>query len=83
MRLKVLVEGDENLIEPHEILITSDENFDAVLKEKSEKGLKTSVVLTIEDFIGRLEAAHQEGYDEGYQAGYDEGYAAGLADGQA
>lgn len=68
MKLKVLVEGDENLIEPHEILITSDENFETILKEKTDKGLKTSVVLTIEDLIEKLEEAHDNGYEEGYNA---------------
>ncbi len=73
IRQKVLIEGDINLIEPYEVLVTSDENFDTLLKERSSDGIKTSVVLSMEDYISRLEAAHKEGYDEGYEAGSNTG----------
>lgn len=52
MKQKTLVEGDANLIEPGEVLITNDEGY-TVIRERNECGeLKTSVVIPLEEFEG-------------------------------
>lgn len=51
MKQKTLVEGDSNLLEPNEILITEEEGY-TILRERVETGeLKTSVIIPLEDFI--------------------------------
>lgn len=51
MKQKTLVEGDANLLETDEILVTEEEGY-TVLRERTETGeLKTSVVIPLEDFI--------------------------------
>lgn len=51
MKQKTLVEGDANLLETDEILVTEEEGY-TVLRERTETGeLKTSVIVPLEDFI--------------------------------
>ncbi len=55
MRQKVLIEGDENLLEQNEILITEREGY-TILRERLETGeLKTFVVVPLEDFPDKKE----------------------------
>lgn len=55
MRQKVLIEGDENLLEQNEILITEKEGY-TILRERLETGeLKTFVVVPLEDFPDKKE----------------------------
>ena len=51
MKQKTLVEGDANLLETDEILVTEEEGY-TILRERTETGeLKTSVIVPLEDFI--------------------------------
>lgn len=51
MKQKTLVEGDPNLLETDEILVTEEEGY-TILRERTATGeLKTSVVVPLEDFI--------------------------------
>lgn len=62
MKQKILIEGDENLLEPYEMLIEDSDDFSMIIKERLETGeIKTSVVVPIEDYIGNLESAYKEG----------------------
>lgn len=50
MKQKTLIEGDVNLLQDREILVSEDEGY-TVLREKDEKGeIKTSVIVPLEDF---------------------------------
>lgn len=49
MKQKILVEGDENLLEPNEILVVEEDY--TVLRERMATGeLKTYVVIPLEEF---------------------------------
>lgn len=51
MKQKTLVEGDPNLLETDETLVTEEEGY-TILRERTATGeLKTSVVVPLEDFI--------------------------------
>ena len=55
MRQKELVEGDENLLEQNEILVTEQEGY-TILRERTETGdIKTFVVVPLEDFPNKEE----------------------------
>ena len=50
MKQKVLVQGDINLLEPNEILVTQSEGY-TVLREKDyNKNIKTYIVIPLEEF---------------------------------
>lgn len=62
MRQKILIEGDENLLEPHEMLIKESDDFEFVLKERTETGeIKTYAVIPVDKYIESLENAYKEG----------------------
>lgn len=66
MRQKRLIEGDENLLEANEILIKEADDFPFVLKERCADGsIKTSVVISIDDYIKNLEEAYKQGLENG------------------
>lgn len=55
MKQKTLVEGDANLLETNEILITEEEGY-TILRERTLTGdLKTFVVVPLEDFNNKKE----------------------------
>lgn len=50
MKQKILVQGDINLLEPNEILVTQSEGY-TVLRERLAGGqIKTSVIVPLEEF---------------------------------
>jgi hypothetical protein len=51
MKQKILVEGDVNLLEPNEILITKSEGYTVLRERLADKSIKSSVVVPLEDFI--------------------------------
>lgn len=62
MRQKRLIEGDENLLEAHEMLIRESDDFEFILKERTETGdIKTYAVVPVDDYIESLENAYKEG----------------------
>lgn len=73
IKQKILIEGDVNLLEDYEILVTSDEHFGTILKEKSENGIKTLAVLEVSALNKRLEEVAKAAYDEGYKRGIADG----------
>lgn len=50
MRNKILVEGDINLLEPNEILVTKSEGYTILRERMCDKSIKTFVVIPLEDF---------------------------------
>lgn len=66
MRQKILIEGDENLLESHEMLIEESDDFEFILKERTETGeIKAYAVVPIDEYIETLEGAFTEGIDKG------------------
>lgn len=66
MRQKRLVEGDENLLDAHEILIKESDDFEFILKERTETGdIKTYAVVPVDKYIESLENAYKEGTEAG------------------
>lgn len=62
MKHRTLIEGDENLLESHEILLKEDDKFDFVLKERDANGkLKTYIVTALDKYIQDLKDAYDEG----------------------
>ncbi len=49
MKQKILVQGDPNLLEKNEILITEAEGY-TILRERTTEGIKTSIVVPLEEF---------------------------------
>lgn len=49
MKQKILVQGDPNLLEKNEILITESEGY-TILRERTTEGIKTSIVIPLEEF---------------------------------
>lgn len=49
MKQKILVQGDPNLLEKNEILITEAEGY-TILRERTSEGIKTSIVVPLEEF---------------------------------
>ena len=49
MKQKILVQGDPNLLENNEILITEAEGY-TILRERTTEGIKTSIVIPLEEF---------------------------------
>ena len=50
MKQKILVQGDSNLLDHNEILITESEGY-TILRERMTDGqIKTSVVIPLEEF---------------------------------
>ena len=65
IKQKLLVEGDENLLEKNEILIQKDVEFPYILKERAATGeLKTFLVISVDHFIKSLEDAYNTGLSE-------------------
>lgn len=55
MKQKILVQGDINLLEPNEILVTQSEGY-TILRERMADGqIKTSVVVPLEEFKAQKE----------------------------
>lgn len=55
MKQKILVQGDINLLEPNEILVTQSEGY-TILRERIANGqIKTSVVVPLEEFNAQKE----------------------------
>lgn len=51
IKQKILVEGDSNLLQQGEVLITEEEGY-TILRERTSTGdLKTYVVIPLEEFI--------------------------------
>ena len=50
MKQKVLVQGDINLLEPNEILITQSEGYTVLRERVNGNQIKTSVVIPLEEF---------------------------------
>ena len=49
MKQKILVQGDPNLLEKNEILVTEAEGY-TILRERTTEGIKTSIVVPLEEF---------------------------------
>ena len=50
MKQKILVQGDINLLEPNEVLVTQSEGY-TVLREKDyNRNIKTYIVIPLEEF---------------------------------
>lgn len=55
MKQRILVQGDPNLLEKNEILVTEAEGY-TILRERMADGqIKTSVVVPLEEFKGITE----------------------------
>lgn len=55
MKQRILVQGDINLLEPNEILVTQSEGY-TILREKDyNKNVKTYVVVPLEEFKAEKE----------------------------
>ena len=55
MKQKILVQGDSNLLDCNEILITESEGY-TILRERMADGqIKTSIVVPLEEFKGITE----------------------------
>lgn len=55
MKQKILVQGDINLLEPNEILVTQSEGY-TILRERLAGGqIKTSVIVPLEEFMASKE----------------------------
>lgn len=66
MRQKRLIEGEENLLESNEMLIQESDDFEFILKERTETGdIKTYAVLPVDKYIESLEIAFEEGLKSG------------------
>ena len=60
MKQKILVQGDINLLEPNEILVTKSEGY-TILRERMADGqIKTSVVVPLEEFKAQKEEQKEE-----------------------
>lgn len=60
MKQKILVQGDINLLEPNEILVTQSEGY-TILRERMADGqIKTSVVVPLEEFKAQKEEQKEE-----------------------
>jgi hypothetical protein len=53
MKHKILVEGDSNLLEPNEILITKSEGYTVLRERLTDGSIKTSVVVPLEEFVSK------------------------------
>lgn len=51
MKQLVLVEGDVNLLSKNEILVSEEEGYTILRKRLDSRGIKTFVVIPLEDFI--------------------------------
>lgn len=49
MKQRILVQGDPNLLEKNEILVTEAEGY-TILRERTLKGIETYVVVPLEEF---------------------------------
>lgn len=55
MKQRILVQGDINLLEPNEILVTQSEGY-TILREKDyNKNVKTYIVVPLEEFKAEKE----------------------------
>lgn len=60
MKQKILVQGDINLLETNEILVTQSEGY-TILRERMADGqIKTSVVVPLEEFQAQKEEQKEE-----------------------
>lgn len=51
MKQLALVEGDVNLLSKNEILVSEEEGYTILRKRLDSEGIKTFVVIPLEDFI--------------------------------
>lgn len=62
IKQKIIIEGDENLLEPYEILIKEIGNSEYILKERDSKGeIKVSVIIPVDKYIASIEEAYKSG----------------------
>ena len=60
MKQKILVQGDINLLEPNEVLVTQSEGY-TVLREKDyNKNIKTYIVIPLEEFKNNKEPENKK-----------------------
>ena len=50
MKQKVLVQGDINLLESNEILVTQSEGYTVLREKDHNKNIKTYIVIPLEEF---------------------------------
>ena len=50
MKQKVLVQGDINLLESNEILVTQAEGYTVLREKDSNKNIKTYIVIPLDEF---------------------------------
>lgn len=50
MKQKVLVQGDINLLESNEILVTQSEGYTVLREKDSNKNIKTYIVIPLDEF---------------------------------
>ena len=50
MRQKILVQGDINLLESNEILVTQAEGYTVLREKDSNKNIKTYIVIPLDEF---------------------------------
>lgn len=50
MKQKILVQGDVNLLEPNEILVTQSEGYTILREKDSSNKIKTYIVVSLEEF---------------------------------
>lgn len=55
MKQKILVQGDSNLLDYNEILITESEGYTILRERMTDSQIKTSVVVPLEEFKGITE----------------------------
>ena len=55
MRQKILVQGDINLLEPNEILVTQSEGYTVLREKDCNRNIKTYVVVPLEEFAPKTE----------------------------
>lgn len=55
MKQKILVQGDINLLEPNEILVTQSEGYTVLREKDCNKNVKTYIVVPLEEFKAERE----------------------------
>ena len=54
MKQLALVEGDVNLLAKNEILVSEEEGYTVLRKRLDSGGIKTFVIIPLEDFIKKI-----------------------------
>ncbi len=60
MKQKVLVQGDINLLEPNEILVTQSEGYTILREKDCNRNIKTYIVIPLEEFISEDKSIKKE-----------------------